>query len=160
MNEYKSYSEYSSNAPTLIVLPSDDDTEVQPSMQSSEEGDQSIASRTRYHLARRSTTTTALHTESLPSQQNLQTPITNTDPTDPLPTPQPTNDHSLIDLQDRKRALLKHSGRCFENHTGIVLPSMSEASDEEVDYGSFGIVANLNTDSDHEWSTSGNDSQD
>ena len=26
---------------------------------------------------------------------------------------------------------------------------MSEASDEEVDYGSFGIVANLNTDSDH-----------
>ena len=57
MNEYKSYSEYSSNAPTLIVLPSDDDTEVQPSMQSSEEGDQSIASRMRYQLARQKNTT-------------------------------------------------------------------------------------------------------
>ena len=87
---------------------------------------------------------------TLPSQQNLQTPITNTDP---LPIPQPTNDHSLIDLQDRKRALLKHSGRCFENHTGIVLPSMSEASDEEVDYGSFGIIENPNINFDQEWST-------
>ena len=118
-----------------------------------EERDQSIASRTRYHLARRSTTTTALHTESLPSQQNLQTPITNTDPTDPLPTPQPTNDHSLTGLQDRKRAPPKHSRRWLENHTGVV-SSMSEASDEEVAYGSFDIVANTNTDSDHTWSTS------
>jgi hypothetical protein len=34
---------------------------------------------------------------------------------------------------------------------------MSEASDEEVDYGSFDIVANSDTDSDNEWSTSGNE---
>ena len=90
---------------------------------------------------------------TLPSQQNLQTPITNTDPTDPLPTPQPTNDHSLTGLQDRKRAPPKHSRRWLENHTGVV-SSMSEASDEEVAYGSFDIVANTNTDSDHTWSTS------
>jgi hypothetical protein len=41
-----------------------DDTEVPSSMQSSEEGDQSIASRTKYQLARQRTKTTALHTES------------------------------------------------------------------------------------------------
>ena len=45
-------SEQSNNGPTIIVSPSDDDTEVQSSTQSSEEGDQSIAGRTRLQLAR------------------------------------------------------------------------------------------------------------
>ena len=36
------------------------------------------------------------------------------------PAPQPTNDNSLTDLQDRKRAPLKHSRCCLENHTGTV----------------------------------------
>jgi hypothetical protein len=43
--------------------------------------------------------------------------------------------------------------------TGIIL-FMGAASGEEVDYESFDIVADLNTDSDHAWSTSGNGSQD
>ena len=38
--------------------------------------------------------------------------------------------------------------------------SMSEISDEEVDYGSCGSSANPLTDSDHAWSTPENDSQD
>ena len=37
---------------------------------------------------------------------------------------------------------------------------MSETSDEEVDYGSFGSIANPLTDSDHAWSTPEIDSQD
>jgi hypothetical protein len=37
---------------------------------------------------------------------------------------------------------------------------MNETSDEEVDYGSFESIANPPTDSDHAWSTHGNDSQD
>ena len=49
----------------------------------------------------------------------------------------------IIDLQDRKRAPLKHSRHCLENYTGVVL-SMSEASDEEVECGSLEIVANPN----------------
>ena len=36
---------------------------------------------------------------------------------------------------------------------------MSETSDEEVDYGSPDIDAIPHTDSDHAWSTQGNDSQ-
>ncbi len=51
------------------------------------------------------------------SQQNPQTRITHTDPNDPLPTPQLTNDNSLTGLQERQRAPLKHSHRCLENHT-------------------------------------------
>ena len=35
---------------------------------------------------------------------------------------------------------------------------MSETSGEEVDYGSFDSFANPNTDSDHAWSASDNDS--
>jgi hypothetical protein len=85
-------------------------------------------------------------------------PITHTVPYDPLPTPEPANDNSLADLQDRQRTPLKHSRRCLENHTGF-FSSMSEASDEEVDCRSSDIVANQNTDSDHVRSTSGNDSQ-
>ena len=34
--------------------------------------------------------------------------------------------------------------------------SMSETSDEEVDYGSFESIANPPTDSDHAWSTTEN----
>ena len=37
---------------------------------------------------------------------------------------------------------------------------MSKTSDEEVDYGSPDIDAIPHTDSDHAWSTHGNDSQD
>ena len=38
--------------------------------------------------------------------------------------------------------------------------SMSEISDEEVDYGSFGIVGDSNIHSDHAWSIPENDKQD
>ena len=65
----------------------------------------------------------------------------------------------LTGLQDRKRAPPKHSRRWLENHTGVV-SSMSEASDEKVDYRSFDIVEHSDTVSGHECSTSGNDSQD
>ena len=82
-----------------------------------------------------------------------------TDPYDPLPTTQLTNDNSLTGSQDRQRAPLKHSRRCLENHTRND-SSMSEILDEEVDYGSYGVNAFSLTDSDHAWSTYGNDSQD
>ena len=114
------------------MSPSDDDTEVQPPMQSSEEWNKRNASRTRYQLVRQRTKTTALHTESSPSQQNPQTPIMHTDPNDPLLTPQLTNDNSLIGVHDRQRAPLKHSRRSLENYTRND-SSMSETLDEEVD---------------------------
>ena len=60
----QSSSEQFSIAPTLVVSPSADATGEQFSRQPSEEGDQSIASRTKYQLARQRTKTTALHTES------------------------------------------------------------------------------------------------
>ena len=47
---------------------------------------------------------------------------------------------------------------CFGNRTRFELSYMSESSDEEVDYGSFDSFANRNTDSDHAWSASENDS--
>ena len=53
--------------------------------------------------------------------------------------PQLTNDNSLTDLQDRKRAPSKQLRRCLENHTRSD-SSMSKISDDEVDYGSFSIV--------------------
>jgi len=155
----QSSSEQSSIAPTLVVSLSADVTGEQSSPQPSEEGDQSITSRTRYQLALQRTTITALHTESSPLQQNLQTPITYIDPNDPLPTPQLTNDNSLTGPQGRNRAPLKHSRRCLVNHTRNDSP-MSERSDEEVDYGSPDIDAIPHTDSDHAWSTHENDSQD
>ena len=64
------------------------------------------------------------------------------------------NDNHLNDLQGRQRAPLKQLRRCFENHT------RNETPDEEVDYGSFGSIANPLTDSDHAWSTPEIDSQD
>jgi hypothetical protein len=155
----QSSSEQPSNAPTPLVSPSDGDTEVQSSIQSSKEGNQSIASRTRLQLARQRLSTTALPTEPSPLEQQPQTPITHTDPHDPLPTAQLTNDNSLTCLQDRQRAPLKHSRRSWENYTGND-SSMSETLDEEVNYGSFDIDAIPHTDSDHAWSTHENDSQD
>ena len=132
---------------------SDDDTEIQSSIQSSEEGDQSIASRTRLQLGRQRPPTIAMLTKPSPLEQHPQTPITHFDLNDPHPTPQLTNDNSLTGLQDRQRALLKHSRRCLENHTRTDL-FRSEPSDEEVGYGSFAFDANPLTDSDHAWSTS------
>ena len=64
-----------------------------------------------------------------------------TDPYDPLPTTQLTNDNSLTGSQDRQRAPLKLLRRCLENRTRIESP-MSVISDEEVDYGSFASIAN------------------
>ena len=84
---------------------------------------------------------------------------TETDANDPPPTSQFTNDNPLTDLQGRQRAPLTHLRRCNENHTGNE-SSMSETLDEEVDYGSFGSIANPSTDSEHSWSTPENDSQD
>ena len=86
-------------------------------------------------------------------------PIVQTDPNDPLPTPRLTNDNSLTGSQDRQRAPLKQLRRCLDTNTRNE-SSMSETSDEEIDFGSPNIDAVQNTDSDHAWSTHGNDSQD
>ena len=72
-------------------------------------------------------------------------------------TPQLTNDNPLTDLHSRQRAPLKQLRRCFEDHTRNE-PSTSGTPDEEVDYGSFESSVNPSTDSDHQWSTSENDS--
>jgi hypothetical protein len=74
-------------------------------------------------------------------EQHSQTPITNTDSNDPPLTPQLTNDNSLIGFQDRQRAHLKHLCRCLDTNTRND-SSMSETSDEEVDYGSPDIRHN------------------
>ena len=134
------------------MSPAGDDTEVQSSIKSSEEGDQSIATRTRLQLARQRLPTIALPTESSPLEQHPQAPITHTDLNDPPPTPQLTNGNSLTGLQDRQRAPLKHSRRCLENYTRND-SSTSETLDEEVDDWSFDIDAIPHTDSDHAWST-------
>ena len=128
----QSSSEQLSIASTLIVLSSDEDT-----------GNQSVASRTRSQRACQRTTSTA--------------PLIENDTNDPPPTSQPTDDNPLTDLQDRQRAPLRLLRRCLENRTRIESP-MSEISDEEVDYGSFETNFNPSTDSDHQWSTSENDS--
>ena len=126
---------------------SDEDTEIQSSPQSSEDGNRSIGvyRRTRFQLALQRTTPTA--------------PPTENDTNDPPPTSQLTNDNPLTDLHGRQRAPLKQLRRCFENLTGNE-SSMSETPDEEVDYGSCGGSVNPPTDSDHAWSTPENDSQD
>ena len=148
-----------SNASTLLLSPSDDDTDVRSSIQSSEKWGQSIASRARLQLARQRTTTTTLSTESSPSEQHPQTPIAHTDLNDPPPILQLTKDNSLSDLQDRQRAPIKHSRRCLENYAWND-SSTSETFDEEVEYGSFDIDAIPHTDSDYARSTLENDSQD
>jgi hypothetical protein len=101
---------------------------------------QSIASRT---MARHRTTSTE--------------PLIENDTNDPPPTSQPMDDNPMTDLQDRQRAPLKLLSRCLKNLSRIE-SRMSEISDEEVDYGSFESSVNPSTDSDHQWSTSGNDS--
>ena len=112
-------------APTLVVISSDDDTE-----------NQSVASRTRFQRARQRTPAIA------PPIEN----ITN----DPPPTSQPTDNNPLTNLQDRQRAPKQQLSRCLEDGTRIDL-SLSEISDEEVDYGSFASIANSDTDSDRSW---------
>ena len=92
-------------------------------------------------------------------EQPPQTLITNTDSNDPPLTPQLTNDNPLIGSQDRQRAPSKQSRSYLGTNTRNDL-SMSEISDEEVEYGSPDIDAIPHTDSDHAWSTHGNDSQD
>ena len=145
--------------PTLVVSPSADDPEAQSSIQSSGDGGQSIASRTKLRRARRRLPTIALPTDSSPLEQHSQTLITHTDLYDPPRTPHFTNCISLTGLHDRQRAPLKHSHSCLEIHTRTD-SFTSEPSDEEVDYGSFDIDAILHTDSDHAWSTHENDNQD
>ena len=65
----------------------------------------------------------------------------NTDPNDPPSTPQLTNANPLIAPQDRQRAPLKQLRRCLDTNTRND-SSMSETSDEEVDYGSPDIRHN------------------
>ena len=81
-----------------------------------------IYSRTRYgrrhhHFAQRQTTeaydsltnntTTSSHIAPLPPQHSPSTMVLNTDPNGTFQQSQPTTDHSLNDLQDRKRAPFK-----------------------------------------------------
>jgi hypothetical protein len=87
----QSSSEQLSIASNLVVLSSDEDT-----------GNQSIASKTRFQLARQRTTSTA--------------PLIENDTNDPPPTSQPTDDNPLTDLQDRQQAPLKQLRRCLESY--------------------------------------------
>ena len=105
----QSSSQQLSIAPTLVVISSDEDT-----------GNQSVASRTRSQRARQRTSAIA------PPNEN----VTN----DPPPTSQPTDNNPLTNLQDRQRAPQQQLSRCLEDGTRIDL-SLSEISDEEVDYG-------------------------
>ena len=107
------------------MISSDDDTE-----------NQSVASRTRFQRARQRTPAIA------PPIEN----ITN----DPPPTSQPTDNNPLTNLQDRQRAPQQQLSRCLEDGTRIDL-SLSEISDEEVDYGSYASNANSDTDPDSSW---------
>jgi len=123
----------SSIASTLVVPLSADDPEAHPSIQSSGDGGDSIASRMKLRRTRR-------------REQHSHTPIMNTDPNDPPSTPQLTNDNPLIGPQDRQRARLKQLRRCLRTNTRND-SSMSETIDETVDYGSLVIDAFPYTDS-------------
>ena len=57
----------------------------------------------------------------------------------------------LFYLQDRQRAPKQQISRCLENGTRIDL-SLSEISDEEVDYGSYASNVDLDIASDSSWS--------
>ena len=70
---------------------------------------------------------------------------------DPLPTSQPTDNNPLTNSQDRQRAPKQQISRCLENGTWIDL-SLSEISDEEVDYGSSASNANSDIAPDSSWS--------
>ena len=108
------------------MISSDEDTE-----------NQSVASRTRFQRARQRTPAIA------PPIEN----ITN----DPPPTSQPTDNNPLTNLQDRQRAPQQQLSRCLEDGTRIDL-SLSEISDEEVDYGSSASNANSAIAPDSSWS--------
>ena len=70
---------------------------------------------------------------------------------DPPPTSQPTDNNPLTNLQDRQRAPKQQISRCLENGTRIDL-SLSEISDEEVDYGSYASNVDLDIAPDISWS--------
>ena len=108
------------------MISSDEDTE-----------NQSVASRTRLQRARQRASAIA------PLIEN----ITN----DPPPTSQPTDNNPLTNLQDRQRAPQQQLSRCLEDGTRIDL-SLSEISDEEVDYGSSASNANSDIAPDSSWS--------
>ena len=111
---------------TLVVISSDEDT-----------GNQSVASRTRSQRARQRTSSTA--------------PLIEIDTNDPPPTSQPTDNNPLTNSQDRQRAPKQQISRCLENGTRIDL-SLSEISDEEVDYGSYASNVDLDIAPDISWS--------
>ena len=69
---------------------------------------------------------------------------------DPPPTSQPTDKNPLTDFQVRQRAPEKQLSRCLEDGTRIDL-SLSEISDEEVDYGSSASNANSDIAPDSAW---------
>ena len=98
---------------------------------------QSVASRTRFQRARQRTPAIAPPIEI----------ITN----DPPPTSQPTDNNPLTNLQDRQRAPQQQLSRCLEDGTRIDL-SLSEISDEEVDYGSYASNVDLDIAPDSSWS--------
>jgi hypothetical protein len=97
---------------------------------------------------------TAPHTTSLPPQNNRLTTNLNTHPINTSVQSQPTTDHTLNVLQNRKRAPLKHFRRWLINQTN------TERPDEVVDFGSSEIVENQNIDSNHEWGSHQDDSED
>ena len=122
----RSSSQQLSIAPTLVLTSSDEDT-----------GNQSVASRTRFQRARQRTPDIAPPIEIITI--------------DPPPTSQPTDNNPLTNLQDRQRAPKQQISRCLENGTRIDL-SLSEISDEEVDYGSSASNANSDIAPDSSWS--------
>ena len=68
---------------------------------------------------------------------------------------------SVLNLKvkrDNEHLWNNYAAAFLENHTRNE-SSMSETSDEEVDYGSLESIANPPTGSDHAWSTFENDSQ-
>ena len=70
---------------------------------------------------------------------------------DPPPTPQPTDNNPSTNSQDRQRAPKQQISRCLENGTRVEL-SLSEISDEEVDYGSYASNVDLDIAPDISWS--------
>ena len=110
----------------LVVLSSDEDT-----------GNQSVASRTRFQRARQKTPDIAPPIEIITI--------------DPPPTSQPTDNNPLTNSQDRQRAPKQQISRCLENGTRID-SSLSEISDEEVDYGSYASNVDLDIAPDSSWS--------
>ena len=122
----RSSSQQLSIASTLVVTSSDEDTR-----------NQSVASRTRSQRARQRTPDI--------------TPPTEIITIDPPPTSQPTDNNPSTNSQDRQRAPKQQISRCLENGTRIDL-SLSEISEEEVDYGSYASNVDLDIAPDISWS--------